>query len=262
MRITVLVPSRDRPQKLQESVTRLCLLAARLDDIRIVVGCDADDPATITMAHMLALRGWPVQPHVAVRGPSLATLLNRMAELYRADAYVCVADDTMCITRGWDLEVAASWAVRPDGVWWWQARSTYAIVSEKWRQAAGHIFVDYFPYWWADVWLGQVWRYASGGPMLQIRASLADQSEVTQQMRDLEEWTAFFWSRDGERIHQAREIARKLGWPAVEDMRPLAMAPNPAFMSKISAIEANQGEKAPPTPGYRKALARMRAMAA
>lgn len=260
MRITVTIPSRGRAAMLQQAVASLCHRASGKHDLIVAIAADADDPQTVEAGHVMRyLRGLPVAVHCAVRQPSLGGLVNRLAEAHPADIYCSLGDDITVTSSNWDEAVADAWASRPDGVFWWKANtgSTFAIVSEKWRAAAGRIFTDYFPFWGDDIWLADVWRQASGLPLVGLYgATLDEQRPGTQRMRDLPLWTDFFWSRKGERTAEARRIAGRLGWPLVA--QPLvSLEPNPLFLSRLAEVEANQGDKEPPTPEYMRAKTRI-----
>ena len=260
MKISVLIPSRGRPQLLQECVTSLHVRASGRHEITYAIGCDSDDHQTMAMSHVMRwAHGMPVAVHCAVRRPSLGQIANDLALAYPADIYCSLCDDIVAQTAGWDEAIAQTWRERPDGVWWWNNRTnaTYAIVSEKWRAAAGRIFTDYFCFWWDDLWLLQVWKYASGEHILTANAWLDDRAPSTQRMRDLECWAKFYWSRGEERLAEARRIAAALGWPRITAPSRRELRPDPAFARRLTVIQDHQGEKAPPTPEYVRALRRV-----
>lgn len=258
MKISVLMPSRGRAWMLQQAILSLFARASGRIEIECVIGCDADDPRTDEMAYVMRLRGLPVRAGVAVRSPSLGGIVNTLSLAAPADVYCALCDDILVLTENWDEKVAEAWRARDDGVWWWKnvEGATYAIVSEKWRRAAGRIMTDYFPSWWDDVWLYQLWLYASGERAMLVDAELQDRRPGTHRMRDLAKWTRFYWSREGERLKEARRIRAKLGWPAVRLKQQHRLMPNDDFMRRIGAIEEQQGDRAPPTPEYTQALAR------
>lgn len=261
-RISVLIPSRGRPESLAETVVAMSDKASGLNDVRYVIGCDADDPRTIEMA--LAMREWglPVFPHVAPRQPSLGGLDNLMAARFPADVYCVLGDDFRILTHGWDSAIVCAWMAKPDGVWWWSDRkgeATVPIISERWRAAAGRIFTDYFPFWWDDIWLVEVLRYATGrigADRLDIW--LQDRARTTHRMRDSQFWHDFFWSRRDERKEEGRKIAERLGWPRVESLEGLDIGRNPDF--DAAEIEAKQGDRGPPTSEYLIAFERAKAL--
>lgn len=264
LRISVLIPSRGRPSGLATAVLGLADKASGMNDVRYVIGCDADDLETIEMALALRGHGLPVIPNVAQRQPSLGGLVNLLAAKCPADVYCSLSDDMEVLTKGWDRAIADAWRKQPDGVWWWKSHNdiTYAIVSEKWRAAAGRIFTDYFPFWWDDIWLVEVLRYATGHIGAErIEAWVRDKARTTHRMRDMTFWCDFFYSRREERKEEARRIAANLGWPAVASVDGLDIQKNPEFTAEFAAdVQAKQGERAPPTPEYLVAYERAKAL--
>lgn len=266
MKITVMIPSRRRPYHLEVVLMALHESASRMHEITYVVGADSDDPATISQAHLLAMKVPGVQVFCTNRMGSLGNMVNKMAARYPADVYCSLCDDIEPLTPGWDHILFLHWATRQDGVWWWRtdrARpATYAIVSHKWLQASGRIFTDYFPFWWDDIWLLQTWNLASRELPLQAEIWLKDRSFATHRMRDLKFWAEFYASRKPERIAEANRICKALGWPH----EPLSLNQRgilqigdvkPGFMDETDKIERAQGELgAPPTPEYLAARAR------
>lgn len=262
MKITVIIPSRARPFMLCDSIMSLNSLASGKHDVSYIVGCDSDDPDTAGTVELLKARGLPATPRVAPRPASLGRMVNGIALEVPGDVYCTLPDDAVCLTPAWDEMIHAAWLKRRDGVWWWRTRdnSRYAIISAKWHAAAGYLFTDYFPFWWDDVWLMQVWRYATGKPDLWIEAALDDRAPATQRMRDLEFWTDFYWSRADERRSEASRIRRTLGRPAFKLQPHHELRANPAYTQRTGEIEAKQGDRAPPTPEYLAAKARAESM--
>lgn len=262
MKISVLMCSRDRPVLLASAIGSLHARVSGKHEIVYVVGCDDDDPNTIALVDLIKARGLPVKAHCGPRSSSLGGLINVMAAANPADVYCSLCDDVKAITHGWDEVIHAAWLKRRDGVWWWKnsANSHYAIVSEKWRAAAGRIFTDYFPFWWDDVWLLQLWKYATGKTQQRLDVWLEDTAPATTRMRDLEFWTDFYWSRTPERRVEANRIRRKLGRPSIKAEPHHELAPNPDYTRRTGEIQAKQGERAPPTPEYLAAKARAESM--
>lgn len=261
MRITVALPSRNRPVMLADAIGSLHARASGRHEIRYVVGCDDDDPNTAALVEMIAARGLPVKAHCGPRMSSLGGLVNEITEANPADVYCPLCDDVMVATVDWDEAIHAAWLKRRDGVWFWRTKkSHYCIVSEKWRAAAGRIFTDYFPFWWDDLWLIQLWMYVTGKPRQYIDAWLDDGAPATTRMRDLEFWTEFFWSRADERRMEAARIRQKLRRPIIKHEPHHELYRNPEYTRRTGEIQAKQGERAPPTPEYLRAKARADAL--
>ena len=266
MRISVLMPSRNRPQMMQEAICSLHEKASGENEITYMVGCDADDLDTAGAAFVLKANGLPVRWRVAPRGPSLGGLVNRLSEQAPADVYCSLCDDVVCLTQGWDERIAEAWRANPAGVWWWvtQNDATFAIVAEKWRAAAGRIFTDYFPFWFDDGWLLQLWLYASGVPGDMLNIKLHDRAPPTHRMRDALEWVDFYWSpaMQAERMSEALRIRKALGWPDVQHDPSLDMKLRDDAREWMTKVQEARGDKSPPTPEYLAALERMRALRA
>lgn len=256
VRISVLIPSRGRPEGLARMIKSMRDKESGAAVVRYIVGCDLDDPETISMSMDLWKEGWPVFPVVGPRVRSLGALTNTLADKHPADVYCSMGDDLEVLTDKWDATIAEAWRAQPDGVWWWCAKNgvTLAIVSEKWRAAAGRLYTDYFPFWYDDIWLIEVQRFATGRVCDRIDIWVADKGVASHRMRDLGFWDDFFWSRRDERRAEAARIVERLGWKPAEDVEWLILERNPAFVA--ADIEANQGDKSPPSPEYLAALNR------
>lgn len=261
VRIAVLIPSRGRPNGLLATILSMHGKLSGQNDVTYVIGCDAGDDDTISMALSLWQGGLPVVPRIGERPESLGGLVNQLAEKCPADVYCSLGDDVRVLTMGWDGVVAKAWRAEPDGVWWWCASNdaTFAIVSEAWRQAAGRIFSDHFPYWWDDLGLIEIQRYVLGRKGDRLDIHLQDRAAGTHRMRDLAFWERFFWSLRGERQAEARMIAERLGRPAVS-LDGLSLEKNADF--NADEIEAKDGDRSPPTPEYLSILNRAKALMA
>lgn len=264
MRISVLIPSRGRPEMLQEAVASLHDKASGKNEITYVIGADSDDLDTVMAAHFLRCAGIAAKTDVAERFPSLGGRVNALSLAAPADVYCSLCDDVLCLTKDWDEVIATQWRSEPDGVWWWvtQNDATFAIVSEKWRAAAGRIFTDLFPFWHDDGWLLQLWLYAKGKPGQMLDIKLQDRAPATHRMRDMAFWSAFYWSLADERKAEANRIRDALGWPAVEHDPKLDMRRRKDADEWLARVEDRRGDKAPPTPEYLAALERAKALMA
>lgn len=261
MRLTVIIPSRGRAFQLLASIRTAQQAESGNHEVTYIVGCDADDPQTIGMCQMLRLptdKGGPVTAHCFDRTGSLGEMVNQMALDVPGDVYVGLCDDVLIRTEGWDQKIAEAVEARPDGVFFWKTDpsrpAAYAIITEKWRAAAGYLYTSHFPFWWDDLWLIEVWVLASEGPWLYIDAELEDRPNRTQRMRDLLFWHDFFHRMKPKRIEEAKRIAAALGWKLTGITEALAeeiLKPSPAFYAEAGNIERGQGDVAvPPTPEY------------
>lgn len=262
MRISVLLPSRGRQKMMQEAICSFHAKASGRNEIVYMIGCDADDLLTAAAAYEVRANGVPVRWRVSPRGPSLGALVNALSLEAPADVYCCLSDDVVCLTQDWDEVIADAWRAQPDTVWWWhtQNNATFAIVSEKWRAAAGRIFTDYFPFWHDDGWLLQVSLYATGKPGQILPVCMHDRAPKTHRLRDMALWNEFYWSRQGERREEAERIRAALGLPAVPHDPALDMKLRADAAEWLARVEDMRGDKSPPTPEYVAALNRAKAL--
>lgn len=249
-----------------DMVERTHAQASGLHKITYVIGADADDPQTIAAANILRTNVPGVESFCTVRLGSLGQMVNVMAAKYPADVYCSLCDDVEIKTPGWDEVISRHWKKKPDGLWWWRTRedrpATYAIVSHKWYEAAGgRIFTDYFPFWWDDVWLAQLWYMATGDHLWAANVWLEDKPFGTHRMRDLRFWADFYNSRRRERFEQANAIVSKLGWPINEKAWETELGDlRDQFMRDCDKVQERQGDRRPPTSEYLKAKARAERM--
>jgi hypothetical protein len=251
MRIQVIIPSRGAPFRLQETLHELRRLESGRHQVRYVVGVDHDDSNTLAMGVMLHLQGFSYR--VFRRMACLGEMSNILARENPADAYCSLGSDLMPWTAGWDEAIYAEWCQRPDGVWWWRGCEC-PIISDKWFRAAGYLYTDYFPFWWDDNWLIQLWAMASGGPQLFIEAWLQDKPLGTVGMRDLRFWTRFYTHMKSQRQSEAARIAAALGWP-VGSLEDETGDVKDHWLKMIDSVEQGQGDHVP-KPGYAELKAR------
>lgn len=267
MKISVIMCTRGRPMQATAAFYSLESQESKKHEVTYGFCVDADDIATIGTCQTLQARHANVAYHSAERGPSLGARVNMMTEYMPADVYVTVCDDTLCFTQDWDERIAKAYTKNPQGVWWWQnyhpEPALYAIVSEAWRKAAGKIYTDYFPYWFDDIWLLELWIMASEQPHVYIDAKLGDYPRATLRMRDLPFWHEFWHYMRPARVKEAKRIAAELGWKepvCAEVLATVFGRPVPEFVSNMEKIEANQGDLGPATIEYIKAKSRAQEM--
>ena len=263
MKITVCLPTRGRPDKLKKSVGALMALASGNHEITYAIGIDHDDPATIDACK--TMNG--VTGYVMKRRGSLGSIVNTLAEKFPADVHISFADDVEMKEPGWDQHIADAVTEYPDSVMWLMAKvwidgkivneNPYAVVPKAWRDAAGYIFTDHFPFWHDDGWLEQVWHYARGTrQLLRIDVEITDDNAgKTHRLHDYIFWRCFYFSprTEQKRLDEAARIAKALGWPAVEYPEQYQVPPPPMFTDWQIEHRSAGGER---TPEYLQAFER------
>lgn len=268
MKITVHMCSRGRQFKLVAALASLHDNESGKHEVRYAVACDVDDPVTIGTLQSLQAK-MPLGYRVGERPISLDALHNQLALDMPAEVYVCFIDDALNLTKDWDDLIAQEYAKDPKGLWWWRSKgkdiTLMPITSEAWRQAAGKIFPEHFPYWWGDTWLSEVYALATESALKFAPVDFIDCPVNTHNMRELAFWHDFYLWLQPERIAEAKAIAEKLGLPkptVTEALARFTGAPNKDFMARRAEIEADQGDHGPPHEGYRLAKARAQEMMA
>lgn len=218
MKISVVMPSRGRIRQLTAALVSLKALASEGHSILYGVACDHDDPATFD--YLMKWRDDGFKSLSILHGPraeSLGTLDNKLASYMPADAYVIWGDDLLCCTVDWDQRIAEAIDRVPHGVFWWKTQqqepSLVPIISERWREAAGTLFTEYFPFWYDDLWLWELWQFTTDQMPEFLDINLADKSTGTTRMRELGFWAKFYHGMRGERVKDGIRIAERLGLP-------------------------------------------------
>lgn len=251
MRITVGLPSRNRPAGLLSVLTALDRLAAGFHDVTYAVVLDDDDYVTLEQWDHWKRSGMLPGNVREFIGPRDKTLNARMNDAYRqceGDFYSQVADDQFPMSLHWD---AMFYACRTMPAFCWTEatdaeNATFLVVSRRWFEITGQYTTEYFPFWFADTWLAEVYRLAFGMPISVINQLLMGHGRRggTLGMRDLGFWFKFFAATRCERIAQAQAISDAYGQSvdiaAVRQEEIAAMQHGDAFqLQRVPQFELN-----------------------
>ncbi len=256
--ISVLIPSRGRVRQLAAAITTLFQCWSGENPLQICVACDDDDPHTREFLDAARTEGLPVSYRVGPRPDTLGSVANDLARQWPADAYAVFADDLLCLTPGWDKVIARAVEEKPYGVFWWKSardeNTLVPIVTERWRAAAGGIFTEYFPFWYDDLWLYELWVMATDENPIVLDMLVLDRPNDTQRMRELEFWNGFYHRMREERVLHGRRIAGALGLaiPLIADKwKEMLNRYKFSDMGELSRIEqSNRAEKGEPSEQY------------
>jgi hypothetical protein len=229
MRISVIFVSRGRPEQLRLAVNVMQTLESGENEVAYYLGCDNDDQATIDVGNFIK----PVQKLIGERPKrGISEIQNRIvkqidgdvkgrgvkaSDVKKSDAYVFFPDDGIVLTQNWDkpIEVAL---VKSMIVGWNDVLTlgelTYPVISKRWVDLVDNVFVEMFPYWFADTWLHEVYRFVTNSevPIIQNLMVGGRRGELrTQGMRDLDWWWGFFNATRKIRILQAYNVRLNMG---------------------------------------------------
>ncbi len=208
MKLVITLATRNRPQQVVETIQRSTANLV-LDNTVFIVQVDDDDRPTIE-----ALQAAPldkrVRVNVAPREDTIAAKWNR-ALSETADLYLVAADDDPYVTPGYDAKLIDAGLLFPDGIGMVYGRMANASFSgavcptAKFCEKLGHIFPEYFPYWFVDHWTDDVARLIARVSFADVQT---DQSRAgkTQEMREPGWWATWF---DAAYLWR-RQIARRI----------------------------------------------------
>lgn len=148
--ISVLLPSRGRPDSLIESVASLAAIAKDPDAVEVLVAIDPDDPATVDAT--LDLDG--VRPWTAPERYGYAQLhryYNHLATMAKGEWLLLWNDDATMRTPGWDEVIGGQ---EPGVLWLASNQGPYYFPAwpRAWSDAWGHVSLS--PN--VDVWVSEV----------------------------------------------------------------------------------------------------------
>jgi len=155
--ISVLCPSRGRPESLRASAGSLLELAADMSSVEILVGMDPDDELTVNSG-LWATPAWPenaiVRPWAAPERFGYAQLhryYNALADQARGDWLLLWNDDAVMKTQGWDEVIGRQ---EPCVLWPGanQGQFYFPAWPKAWSDAWGHVSLS--PN--VDVWVSEV----------------------------------------------------------------------------------------------------------
>lgn len=257
--ISVLLPSRGRPEMLKMAVMALDHLESGNNKVTYCIGVDSDDADTLVAAQSLVGNG-NVTILVADRPSGIGKIYNEMAKNNPADAYLPFADDIIPLSQDWDANIANGVKQYPIFAWHDHFNGrfpSYPIISREWYDVAGGIYCEYFPFWFNDSYLNEVVAMVTGNPIpIATDLPLGGRRGKTMRMRDLAIWIDLFRITRTERMIEAEMIIRKIGLPSPPVGRmALSFDQTDIYLaSNIERFEHLFAENEPVTPEYLIAL--------
>ena len=257
-----------RVRRLATALTSMRYLESGENRVHYYVVYDDDDDETHEFCKKLKNENFPLGLRRGPRFETMGGVVNDVANFAQADVYLVINDDTLCMSLHWDKIIAEACEKTPYGVFWWKnalpVETLFPIVTEKWRQAAGGIFTDHYPYWFDDLCLIELWMMATDQESIFLDCMLIDMPVHTHRMRDLRFWQQVYNKTRPMRVEKAVEIAEKLGLPKPKMLHTFAKMIDKEFSGmtsdRLREIELSQGDvKITPDPSYLKVKARMKA---
>lgn len=219
MKITVGLPSRNRPAGLLSVLKCFDALATGANEITYAVILDDDDYVTLEQFEHWEKSGMlpaGVRRFVAPRLKTVNARFNDAIAECPADVYSQACDDSFPLAFHWDKLLAG--AIERIPCFSWQecndpANATYLVISERWRAAVGRFYPEHFPFWFADTWIAEVFNIAFAKPIAVVnQLQMGGKRGATQGMRELAFWFEFFAATRTERIAEATALAKAHGF--------------------------------------------------
>ena len=261
-----------RVRLLATALTSMRYLESGDNTVHYYVIYDDDDEETHDFCQKLRNSNFPLGYRRGPRFETMGGVINQVAEYAhdndKSDVYLVINDDTLCLSLNWDRYISEAVEKTPYGVFWWKnalpVETLFPIVTEKWRQAAGGMFTDHYPYWFDDLCLIELWMMATDQEAIFLDCTLIDKPVHTHRMRDLRFWQQVYNKTRPMRVEKAVEIAEKLGLPKPRMLQTFAKMIDKEFSGmtsdRLREIELSQGDvKITPDPSYLKVKARMKA---
>jgi hypothetical protein len=209
MKIGIVLPTRNRPERARRAVASLMERAAKPDRVTVFLGVDADEEASI--------RAFP-DAVVYPREITMAINLDKLSEHAeaRSDIVMRMDDDLVMTTGNWD-EAVEGCVGDQFGIWHpddpKQAGPDFcslAVMSSRqaaWLRAEqGFVHAYFFPFWFADTWLDEVGDMAGMKACLPVLVDPPEGKGNTHGLREIAFWAEFFDRFRGQR----KEVARRL----------------------------------------------------
>jgi glycosyl transferase/beta-hydroxylase protein BlmF len=159
--ISLLVPSRGRPQAFQQMVQSALATATHDRRVEVVARLDDDDRAINDYY-------WEMSPQVRFNtGPRmlLSDCWNECYERATGPILMHAGDDIRFTTPGWDQQVREAFAASQDKILLVQgddlspnreALATHGFLHRRWVETVGYFLPPLFSCDWNDVWLTEI----------------------------------------------------------------------------------------------------------
>ena len=167
MNISLLCPTRIRPEAMEEFWESAYKHATYKDKIQICFYMDDDDTASINKFHDLEQKYSRKQVKANV-GPRIimSDMWNKCWDVADADIGCLCADDFRVESDGWDEKIVEHFNNTPDKILWVCGNDcnaqqehlfgTFGFLHRRWIEAVGYFTPPYFSCDWCDTWINEV----------------------------------------------------------------------------------------------------------
>ena len=165
--ISVLIPSRNRPQSLKELCESLFTNASNPNQIEVIVYFDLDDshiPECIAYFNDLSSRY--INPIKTIIGPKLvlSDYNNKLLQIASSDIFMNLGDDMRCRTKVDKINAIQIIEKYPDNInfvyvddgYWGPNLATHQVLHRNYVDCLGYFSPPFFDFGYADTWMFQV----------------------------------------------------------------------------------------------------------
>ena len=215
--ITLLLPTRDRPQMLGEVFESIERTTSQKQKVAVWLYIDHDDQPTLDAIQSGRFGKYTFDIHGVVgdRTASLGELHNITWQQCTSGSgiFMLHADDTSFVTQGWDDIIRNAFNQYPDRILVAHPHDPelheptfQMILSAEWMAVTGCFSTAYFPFWFDDVWLDQIGQILGHRTQLPIKLGLLGGKGKTMRMRNMAFWTSFYNHTLEERVQTAAKL--------------------------------------------------------
>ncbi len=193
MTVSVIIPSRGRPETLLRAVT-----SCARGPVEIIVGLDDDDPTAPAARELLAFTP-EVKVIVSPRHESLPALQNFLATHATGDFILPFTDDYTVEQEDWVARVADEVAKLPNGLGIvhlhdpiYPGFTTFPVIPRKLVELQGFLMAPMFPFLFTDTWWDEVGVLSGMKLQANATARLQQATGHDHRYRDLALWADLF----------------------------------------------------------------------
>ncbi len=221
--ISILLPTRERPEKLRKLLNSLYTTTHKKGLIDVWIYFDNDDDVTRSFSKndIIEQYDFDIRWISGERTISQGEMVNLLWEQCTTNAgiYFPCIDDYLFVTQNWDDVVRDAFHRYDDRLLLaypmdptaGPEQATFNILSGEWINLTGRIYTQYFPFWFDDCWVDQVAQLIQRKCKLPMRMEPQGGKGRTPRMKNLVFWNSFFENTLDERILEAERL-RKAIW--------------------------------------------------
>lgn len=154
--ISILLPSRNRPENIDRLWSSIVDTADDITDIQLIIAVDSDDP------QLDAYMKWAP---IVMNRTVLSVYWNECHKRATGPIFMHCGDDIIFRTKGWDARVKEAFDASKDKILFvhgddgggnGQNFGTHGFIHQKWVDAVGYFVPPYFSSDYNDTWLNDV----------------------------------------------------------------------------------------------------------